>query len=105
MAAAEAWRRQQRQAIEQGLAAVDARLAGDLRVELSVLRESAAELLGLDLEIPEPEGRLAESRRFFYIAAGTSARPSCWPGPSGAGFPGSSAGGRRGTTCATKPLT
>jgi hypothetical protein len=32
-----------------------------------VLRESAAELLGLDLAVPEPEGRLAESR-FFYTA-------------------------------------
>ena len=66
VAAAEAWRQQRREAIEQGLAAVDARLAGDLRAELGVLRESAAELLGLDLAVPEPEGRLAESRRFFY---------------------------------------
>ena len=66
VAAAEAWRQQRREAIEQGLAAVDARRAGDLRAELGVLRESAAELLGLDLAVPEPEGRLAESRRFFY---------------------------------------
>ena len=35
-----------------------------------MLRESAAELLGLDLAVPEPDGRLAESRRFFYTAAG-----------------------------------
>jgi GTP-binding protein EngB required for normal cell division len=68
VAAAEAWRQQRREAIEQGLAAVDARLAADLRTELGVLRESAAELLGLDLAVPEPEGRLAESRRFFYSA-------------------------------------
>ena len=66
VAAAEAWRQRRREAIEQGLAAVDARLAGQLRAELGVLRESAAELLGLDLAVPEPEGRLAESRRFFY---------------------------------------
>jgi hypothetical protein len=66
VAAAEAWRQQRREAIEQGLAAVDARLAAELGAELSVLRESAAELLGLDLAVPEPEGRLAESRRFFY---------------------------------------
>ena len=66
MAAAEAWRQQRREAIEQGLAAVDARLAGRAGAELGVLRESAAELLGLDLAVPEPEGRLAESRRFFY---------------------------------------
>ena len=66
VAAAEAWRQRRREAIEQGLAAVDARLAEQLRVELGVLRESAAELLGLDLAVPEPEGRLVESRRFFY---------------------------------------
>jgi GTP-binding protein EngB required for normal cell division len=68
VAAAEAWRQQQREIIEHGLAAVDARLAADLRAELGVLRESAAELLGLDLAVPEPEGRLAESRRFFYAS-------------------------------------
>jgi hypothetical protein len=68
VAAAEAWRQQQRDAIERGLAAVDARLAAQLGTELGVLRESAAELLGLDLAVPEPEGRLAESRRFFYTA-------------------------------------
>ena len=69
VAAAEAWRQRRREAIEQGLAAVDARLAADLRAELDVLRESAAELLGLDLAVPEPEGRLAESKRFFYNTA------------------------------------
>jgi len=68
VAAAETWRQQQRAAIEVGLAAVDARLTADLKNELGVLRESAAELLGLDLAVPEPAGRLAESRRFFYIA-------------------------------------
>jgi hypothetical protein len=67
-ATAETWRQQRREAIEHGLAAVDARLAADLKAELEVLRESAAELLGLDLAVPEPEGRLAESRRFFYTA-------------------------------------
>jgi hypothetical protein len=66
--AAETWRQQQREAIERGLAAVDARLAADLKTELEVLRGSAAELLGLDLTVPEPQGRLAESRRFFYTA-------------------------------------
>ena len=66
--AAETWRRQRTEIIERGLAAVDARLAADLKTELDVLRGSAAELLGLDLAVPEPEGRLAESRRFFYTA-------------------------------------
>jgi GTP-binding protein EngB required for normal cell division len=65
--AAQAWRRGQTEAIEQGLARVDSRLAADLKAELDVLRESAAELLGLDLAVPAPEGRLAESRRFFFI--------------------------------------
>ena len=66
VAAAELWRQQRREIIEQGLAMVDSRLVAELRAELDVLRESAAELLGLDLAVPEPEGRLAESRRFFY---------------------------------------
>jgi hypothetical protein len=67
LAAAETWRQQRREAIEQGLAQLDGRLAADLKAELDVLRDLAAELLGLDLAVPEPEGRLAESRRFFFI--------------------------------------
>jgi GTP-binding protein EngB required for normal cell division len=67
VAAARAWRQRQTEAIEQGLARVDARLVADLRAELAVLRDSASELLGLDLAVPEPEGRLAENRRFFFI--------------------------------------
>jgi hypothetical protein len=66
VAAARAWRQQQTQTIEQGLARVDARLAAALKTELDVLRESAAELLDLDLAVPEPKGRLAENRRFFF---------------------------------------
>jgi hypothetical protein len=34
-----------------------------------VLRDSAAELLGLELAVPAPGGRLAENRRFFYTTA------------------------------------
>ena len=103
VAAAEAWREQRREVIEQGLAAVDARLAADLKAELDVLRESAAELLGLDLAVPEPGGRLAESRRFFFTTAEDVARPSCWPARCAAGFPASSAGGRPEITCVVKP--
>ena len=66
VAAADTWRRRRQEIIEEGLAHVDARLAGDLKAELDVLRGSAAELLGLDLEVPEPGGRLTENRRFFY---------------------------------------
>jgi GTP-binding protein EngB required for normal cell division len=69
VAAAQAWRQRQTEIIEQGLARVDARLAADLKTELDVLRESAAELLHLDLAVPEPDGRLAEGRRFFFITA------------------------------------
>jgi hypothetical protein len=69
VAAADAWRQDQRGRIEQGLASVDARLAAGLKAELDVLRGSAAELLGLDLAVPEPGGRLAEDRRFFYTTA------------------------------------
>jgi GTP-binding protein EngB required for normal cell division len=67
--AAEAWREQRRRLIEDGLAQVGARLAAELTTALGVLRESAAELLGLDLAVPEPDGRLAENRRFFYTTA------------------------------------
>jgi GTP-binding protein EngB required for normal cell division len=69
VAAADAWRQRQRERIEQGLADTDARLAAEEKAELEVLRESAAELLGLDLAVPEPGGRLAEDRRFFYTTA------------------------------------
>ena len=58
----------------QGLARTDARLAADLTAALGELRDSAAELLGLELAVPEPGGRLAENHRFFYTTADT-ARP------------------------------
>jgi GTP-binding protein EngB required for normal cell division len=69
LAAVEAWRAQRQEIIENGLASTDARLAADLTGALEVLRDSAAELLGLDLAVPEPDGRLAEDRRFFYTTA------------------------------------
>jgi GTP-binding protein EngB required for normal cell division len=69
LAAADAWRTRRREIIEEGLARTDARLAADLTAALEVLRDSAAELLGLDLAVPEPGGRLAEDRRFFYTTA------------------------------------
>jgi GTP-binding protein EngB required for normal cell division len=69
LAAADRWRTRQGQIIEQELARTDTRLTADLMAALEVLRESAAELLGLDLAVPEPGGRLAEDRRFFYTTA------------------------------------
>jgi GTP-binding protein EngB required for normal cell division len=67
--AARAWRARRRDIIEQGLARTDARLAADLTAALGELRDSAAELLGLELLVTEPGGRLAENRRFFYTTA------------------------------------
>ena len=68
--AASAWRARRRDIIEQALARIDARLAADLTAALGELRDSAAELLGLELLVTEPGGRLAENRRFFYTTAG-----------------------------------
>ena len=72
IAAAEAWRARRRDIIEEGLARTDARLAAGLTAALSELRDSASELLGLDLAVPEPGGRLAQDRRFFYTTADES---------------------------------
>jgi hypothetical protein len=70
--AADAWRARRRDVIEERLARTDARLAADLTAALTGLRDSASELLGLDLAVPEPSGRLAEDRRFFYTTADES---------------------------------
>jgi GTP-binding protein EngB required for normal cell division len=69
LAAADAWRGQRQEVIEEGLARAETRLAADLTTALGVLRDSAAELLGLDLAVPEPGRWLAEDRRFFYTTA------------------------------------
>jgi GTP-binding protein EngB required for normal cell division len=69
VAAASAWRARRLDIIEQGLARTDVRLAADLTAALGELRDSAAELLGLELLVPEPGGRLAGNRRFFYTTA------------------------------------
>jgi GTP-binding protein EngB required for normal cell division len=70
--AADAWRARCRDIIEEGLARTDARLAAGLTAALTELRDSASELLGLQLAVPEPGGRLAEDRRFFYTTADAS---------------------------------
>jgi GTP-binding protein EngB required for normal cell division len=69
LAAAGAWRTQRREVIEETLASTDTRLTADLTAALEVLRDSAAELLRLDLAVLEPGGRLTEDRRFFYATA------------------------------------
>ena len=105
LTAAETWREQRTEAIEQGLARVDARLAVDLKAGLDVLRDSAAELLGLDLAFPEPEGRLAESRRFFFITAEDVGQTELLAGAAAVGCPASLAGGRPKSTCVVQHLT
>lgn len=65
--AAEAWRQQRAERLEQGLARLDARLAEDLQAELGGVRDAAAELLGLSLAVPGPGERLAPDMRFFYL--------------------------------------
>jgi len=67
--AAGAWRAQRRAILEEDLERTATRLAADLSAALDVLRDAAAELLGLELAVPDPGGRLAEDRRFFYTTA------------------------------------
>jgi small GTP-binding protein len=66
---AESWRQEQRERLEDGLAALDDRLTRDLAAELGKVRDAAAELLGLELATPGPQERLAPDRRFFYSVA------------------------------------
>jgi small GTP-binding protein len=67
--AAETWRQQQAEHLEQSLARLDARLTEDLRAELDAVRDAAADLLGLSLTMPGPGERLAPDLRFFYLVA------------------------------------
>jgi small GTP-binding protein len=66
---AESWRQEQRERLEDGLAALDDRLTRDLAAELGKVRDAAADLLGLELATPGPQERLAPDRRFFYSVA------------------------------------
>jgi small GTP-binding protein len=63
--AVQTWRRAERGRLEHRLEGLEARLTGDLSAELDALRGAAAELLGLDLAVPGPGGRLAGDLRFF----------------------------------------
>jgi small GTP-binding protein len=68
VAEAEAWRQDQTLRLEEGLARLDERLAGELRAELDAVRETAAGLLGLALAVPGLGDRLVPDLRFFYAA-------------------------------------
>ena len=67
--AAEAWRQQQAQRLEQGLARLGEQLAAQLQAELDQVRGAAADLLGLQLTVPAPAGHLQPDLRFFYPVA------------------------------------
>ena len=69
VAAADTWRHEQARRLEDGLAQVAERLAGDLAAELGAVRDAAADLLGLTLAVPAPATRLRPDLRFFYLAA------------------------------------
>jgi small GTP-binding protein len=94
VAAAEAWRQQQAEQLEEGLARLDARLTRELQAELDAVRDAAAELLGLDLAVPGPGERLAPDLRFFYLVAEQAGQTELLAGAARRGLPGE-AGRRR----------
>jgi hypothetical protein len=67
--AAETFRQAQRQGLEDGLGRLESRLTRDLETELTAVRDAAADLLGLELAVPAPGGRLTAGRRIFFSAA------------------------------------
>ena len=76
-----AWQQRQQASIRQTLSRLDRRLAGDLAAHLETLRDSAAELLGLDLARPDPDGQLTRTQWRAGPATGAA-------GPSGLNLPG-----------------
>jgi small GTP-binding protein len=94
VAAAEAWRQQPAEQLEEGLARLDARLTQELQAELDAVRDAAAELLGLDLAVPGPGERLAPDLRFFYLVAEQAGQTELLAGAARRWLPGE-AGRRR----------
>lgn len=64
--AAESWRQDQRQRLEEGLATLDSRLSLELKTELEAVREAASTLLGLELGVRGADERLLPKRQVFY---------------------------------------
>jgi hypothetical protein len=94
--AAERWRQQQAEHLEQSLARLDSRLTQDLQAELDAVRDEAAELLGLTLTVPGPGDRLAPDLRFVYLASEQAGQTELLAGAIRKRLPGQ-AGRRRAT--------
>jgi Dynamin family len=92
--AAEQWRQQQAERLEDSLTRLDARLTRDLRAELAAVRDAAAELLGLHLTVPGLGDRLAPDVRFFYLSGGQAGQTELLAGAIRRRLPGD-AGRRR----------
>ncbi len=92
--AAEQWRQEQAEHIEQALARLDERLTEELRTELDAVREAAAELLGLTLSVPGSRQRLTPDLRFFYLVAEQAGQTELLAGAIRSRLPGE-AGRRR----------
>jgi GTP-binding protein EngB required for normal cell division len=67
--AAEVWRGEQRRRVQAALTSLDHRLAGLLADELAAVRAAARDLLGTDLALPAPAGRLLPDRAPAYAFA------------------------------------
>ena len=88
VAAADAWRTQRQEIIERELARTGSRLTADLTVALTTLRDSASELLGLDLAVPDHDSRLAPDPRFFYTTSSGSGQTELLAGAIRRSLPG-----------------
>jgi hypothetical protein len=95
--AAERWRQQQAEHLENSLAQLDSRLTKGLQAELDAVRDAAAELLGLTLTVPGPGDRLAADMRFFYLAGEQAGQTELLAGAIRRRLPGD-AGRRRART-------
>ena len=102
VAAASAWRARRRDIIEQGLARTDARLAADLTAALGELRDSAAELLGLELLSRSQAAGSPRTAASSTPRPTRPARPSCWPPPSAASSLASLAAAAPASTCCAR---
>jgi GTP-binding protein EngB required for normal cell division len=87
----DSWRQQQARSLESSLDTLARQLSGELRAELTTVRNAAADLLGVELTVPAERLRLDPGIGFFYdfgeyvdqaeLIAGTIRRHL--PGPAG----------------------